>query len=112
MSLVENLFEQTKTALRDGKPLEATELAAKALILSPDDMRLVLLRGVALRRSGNHPEAESDLRRIINEQSTVPLAHHELGLALSAMGRLAEAIASVDAAVALDPNLLTAWRDL
>ena len=112
MSLVENLFEQTKTALRDSKPSEAAELAAQALILSPDDMRLVLLRGVALRRSGNSLEAESYLRRIINEQSSVPLAHHELGLALSARGRLAEAIASVDAAVALDPNLLAAWRDL
>ena len=112
MSLVENLFEQTKTALRDSKPSEAAEFAAKALILSPDDMRLVLLRGVALRRSGNSLEAESYLRRIINEQSSVPLAHHELGLALSAMGRLAEGIASVESAVALDPNLLAAWRDL
>ena len=112
MPSAEDLYEQIKVALQNGDSETACQLAKDARDMAPGDSRFVLMHGVALRRNGQHKEAEPLLRRILVEAEGLVLAHHELGLALKGQGRLSEAIMSLETAVRLQPGLKTAWRDL
>ena len=112
MPSAEDLYEQIKVALQNGDSGTACQLAKDARDMAPGDSRFVLMHGVALRRNGQHKEAEPLLRRILVEAEGLVLAHHELGLALKGQGRLSEAIMSLETAVRLQPGLKTAWRDL
>ena len=112
MPSAEDLYEQIKVALQNGDSGTACQLAKDARDMAPGDSRFVLMHGVALRRNGQHKEAEPLLRQILVEAESLVLAHHELGLALKGQGRLSEAIMSLETAVRLQPSLKTAWRDL
>ena len=112
MPSAEDLYEQIKVALQNGDSGTACQLAKDARDMAPGDSRFVLMHGVALRRNGQHKEAEPLLRQILIEAEGLVLAHHELGLALKGQGRLSEAIMSLETAVRLQPSLKTAWRDL
>ena len=112
MPSAEDLYEQIKVALQNGDSGTACQLAKDARDMAPGDSRFVLMHGVALRRNGQHKEAEPLLRQILVEAESLVLAHHELGLALKGQGRLSEAIMSLETAVRLQPGLKTAWRDL
>ena len=112
MPSAEDLYEQIKVALQNGDSGTACQLAKDARDMAPGDSRFVLMHGVALRRNGQHKEAEPLLRRILVEAEGLVLAHHELGLALKGQGRLSEAIIALETAVRLQPSLKTAWRDL
>lgn len=112
MPSAEDLYEQIKVALQNGDSGTACQLAKDARDMAPGDSRFVLMHGVALRRNGQHKEAEPLLRQILVEAESLVLAHHELGLALKGQGRLSEAIIALETAVRLQPGLKTAWRDL
>ena len=112
MPSAEDLYEQIKVALQNGDSETACQLAKDARDMAPGDSRFVLMHGVALRRNGQHKEAEPLLRRILVEAEGLVLAHHELGLALKGQGRLSEAIIALETAVRLQPSLKAAWRDL
>lgn len=112
MPSAEDLYEQIKVALQNGDSGTACQLAKDARDMAPGDSRFVLMHGVALRRNGQHKEAEPLLRRILVEAEGLVLAHHELGLALKGQGRLSEAIIALETAVRLQPSLKAAWRDL
>ena len=112
MPSAEDLYEQIKVALQNGDSGTACQLAKDARDMAPGDSRFLLMHGVALRRNGQHKEAEPLLRQILVEADSLVLAHHELGLALKGQGRLSEAIMSLETAVRLQPSLKTAWRDL
>ena len=58
MSSVEKLFAQAGDSLRNQDAKRARDLCAEARQQDPDDPRLVMLHGFALRRSGEHAEAE------------------------------------------------------
>ena len=112
MPSVETLFDQAREALRNQEPERARDLCAEALKQAPDDTRFVMLHGFALRRSGDHANAEPLLRRIVSAEPSLDIAHHELGLALPGLGRLSEARRAIEQAVAINPKLVAAWRDL
>ena len=112
MPSVETLFDQAREALRNQEPALARDICAEALKQEPDDTRFVMLHGFALRRSGDHANAEPLLRRIIGVEPSLDIAHHELGLALQGLGRLSEAHRAIEQAVAINPKLAAAWRDL
>ena len=112
MSSVETLFTQASDALRNQDPQRARDLCAEARHQDPDDPRLVMLHGFALRRSGDYAQAEPLLRRTLSLDPGLEIAHHELGLALKGLGRLSEARRSMEQAVALSPSMITVWRDL
>ena len=112
MPSVETLFDQAREALRNQEPALARDICAEALKQAPDDTRFVMLHGFALRRSGDHANAEPLLRRIIGVEPSLDIAHHELGLALQGLGRLSEARRAIEQAVAINPKLVAAWRDL
>jgi len=112
MPSVETLFEQAREALRNHEPVRARDLCAEGLKQAPDDTRLIMLHGFALRRSGDYAGAEPLLRRILSVEPSLDIAHHELGLAMQGMGRLSEARRAIEQAVAINPKLAPAWRDL
>ena len=112
MSSVETLFAQASDALRNQDPQRARDLCAEARHQDPDDPRLVMLHGFALRRSGDHAAAEPLLRRTLSVDPGLEIGHHELGLALQGLGRLGEARRALEQAVSLNPKLVAAWRDL
>ena len=112
MSSVETLFTQASDALRNQDPQRARDLCAEARHQDPDDPRLVMLHGFALRRSGDHAAAEPLLRRTLSVDPGLEIGHHELGLALQGLGRLGEARRALEQAVSLNPKLVAAWRDL
>ena len=112
MQSTELLFEQARDALRNQEPVLARDLCAEALKQAPDDLRLMMLHGFALRRLGEHDKAEPLLRAVLRADPSVDLVHHELGQALVGLGRLAEARISLERAVGLNPELVPAWRDL
>ena len=112
MSSVETLFAQASEALRNQDAARARDLCAEARQQDPDDPRLVMLHGFALRRSGDHAGAEPLLRRTLSVDPDLEIAHHELGLALKGLGRLGEARRAMEQAVTLSPKMTAAWRDL
>ena len=112
MSSVETLFAQASDALRNQDPQRARDLCAQARHQDPDDPRLVMLHGFALRRSGDHAAAEPLLRRTLSVDPGLEIGHHELGLALQGLGRLGDARRALEQAVSLNPKLVAAWRDL
>ncbi|HET7692292.1 MAG TPA: tetratricopeptide repeat protein, partial [Gemmatimonadota bacterium] len=81
----------------------AREAADRALALEPDLVEALASRGYL--RSHNHELAASlaDFRRAIELNPSYPLAHHWYALALSALGRLEEAIPEHRRALELDP---------
>ena len=91
MSSIEPLFEQARAALRNNEPERARDLCAEARALDPNDFRLILVHGFALRRCNDFAAAEPLLRKVIEVDPGLESAHHELGLALRGMGRLSVA---------------------
>jgi len=73
-----------------------------------------LLHNLALceHRLGRLDEAESLLRRVLDRDSTFARAHANLGRLLADRGRIPEARAELERALALDPELGTARRAL
>ena len=112
MPSVDTLFAQASDALRNQDPERARDLCAEARQQGPDDPRLVMLHGFALRRSGDYAAAEPLLRRTLSMDPDLEIAHHELGLALKGLGRLSEARRAMEQAVTLNPKMTAAWRDL
>ena len=112
MPELETLFKQASDALRNQKPERARDLCAQARQHSPDDARFVMLHGFALRRAGDFGSAEPLLRRTLNKEPSLDIAHHELGLALQGLGRISEARRSLEQAVSLNPKMTAAWRAL
>ena len=112
MSAVEALYQQIRDALRVGDATVACALSEQARAQAPGDSRFVFMHGIALRRAGDFVNAEPLLRQVLAEDPSVEMIHHELGLALQGQGRLSEASTSFERAVALQPDLTAAWRDL
>ena len=110
MSSVDTLFAQASDALRNQDAERARDLCAEARQQDPDDPRLVMLHGFALRRSGDHAEAEPLLRRTLSVDPGLEIAHHELGLALKGLRRLSESRRAMEQAVTLNPKMTAAWR--
>lgn len=112
MASIEPLFEQARTALRNQDPERARVLCEQARAQAPDDTRLILVHGFALRRCGDFAAAEPLLRQVLAADPGLEPAHHELALALRGLGQLSAARRSLERAVQLKPDFAAAWRDL
>ncbi len=109
---VEQLLDEARSALRANDLVGAISACEQARKIEADDPRLLLIHGVALRRSGEEASAEKLLRSVLEHAPALPLAHHELGVALVALGRLSDARGALERAVRLQPDLKAAWRAL
>jgi len=93
-------------------PALAVEQAEEILKVMPGHPAALLLRGAALRLSGRAAEAEPVLRALAAAQPQAAGVQLELAHACHRLGRSAQAIDALRAALALDPRLPQAWRML
>ena len=85
-----------------GKFAEALAAYERAMKLRPGDVEAAYNRAVALQQQGRREEAESAYRDILRH-SPNRFVYVNLGALLHEQGRLEEALAAFDAALALDP---------
>jgi len=98
-------------ALLDSDPRAAADAAARILAEHPGHPVATLLLGTA-RRSLGDPSAESAFRDLASTQPDSALIQLELGQTLRKEGKQAEALAALQRAVELEPNLAEAWREI
>jgi len=98
-------------ALLDSDPRAAADEAAKILTDHPGHPVATLLLGTA-RRSLGDPSAASAFRDLAANQPDSALIQLELGQTLRKEGKSSEALAALQRAVELEPNLAEAWREI
>ena len=100
------------TRLLESSPVLAAEQASEILKAVPAHPLAMLLLGVARRSGGDATAAVDVLGPLVAMHPQWALAHYELALALSALERNAAAIAALQRAVTLKPDMADAWRAL
>src|SRR6202790_5085404 len=100
------------TRLLEVNPVLAAEQAGEILKAVPAHPLATLLLGVARRTSGDPAAALEVLDPLAAMHPQWALAHYELALALGGLGRSATAIAALQRAVTLKPDMADAWRAL
>jgi tetratricopeptide (TPR) repeat protein len=93
----------------------AQALEAFERLLSVDNSpsaRVLTEFATAQAMTGRSKEAESSLRRALEQDPSLAEAHADLGLLLQAEGRVAEAEERLRRALAIDPGLVSAQRAL
>jgi predicted Zn-dependent protease len=100
------------TRLLESNPVLAAEQAGEILKAVPAHPLATLLLGVARRSSGDAAAAFDVLGPLVAMHPQWALAHYELALALSGLQRNTAAIAALQRAVTLKPDMADAWRAL
>jgi tetratricopeptide (TPR) repeat protein len=90
----------------------AAEQAGEILKAIPGHPMATLLLGVARRAAGDAVAALQTLEPLTSAQPNWAAAHYETGLTLNALDRRADAIAALRRAVALQPDMPDAWREI
>jgi len=93
-------------------PLLAEQQANEILKVVPGHPGAELILGAARRRGGDPVAARLVLENLARAQPRSAQTHHELALALAALGEDRAAIASARRAVTLKPDMTDAWRAL
>lgn len=99
-------------ALLDSDPAAAARVAGEVLSTVPGHPEATWLLAAACRRSGDSAGAASALESLPVEQQDTSAFQLELGRAYSAVGRHPQALEAFRRAVALEPGLSDAWREL
>lgn len=91
--------------------MEALHLAKQILAIDPDEVEALYLQALCFLRGGRFEDAALALRRALALQPGVAALHLNLGVAMQAVGRLAEAEAAYREAARRAPNLAEAhWQ--
>lgn len=97
--------------LLDTDPAAAVREAAQILKEHPGHAGATLLLGTAQRSSGSS-EAVASFDELAAAQPNSAPIQFEHGRTLAAQGHAAQALAALNRAVALEPNLADAWREM
>jgi tetratricopeptide (TPR) repeat protein len=100
------------TSLLDTEPAAAAQVALEILATSPGHGGAALLLGTARRSCGDAVTAIQVFGELATAHPHSAVIQLELGRAALAAGREDEAIAALERAVALQPDLAEAWREL
>jgi predicted Zn-dependent protease len=98
--------------LLESNPDLAAEQAGEILKTVPAHPAAMLLLGVARRSGGDAAAALKSLEPLVAMHPKWALAHYELALTWSAMERGPAAVAELQSALALKPEMADAWRAL
>jgi tetratricopeptide (TPR) repeat protein len=90
--------------LQAGRLDEAERVYEEILRERPDSAAALLSLAVVAARKGDHVLAIERCRRAIEIEPDLIDAHQQLGMSALALGRLAEAVAALEAAAALNPH--------
>ncbi|MDO4904490.1 MAG: tetratricopeptide repeat protein [Lautropia sp.] len=109
---IERQRRQAQSELNRNHPAEALSLANAALRETPNDARLLFLKGVALNRLQRLPEAEAVFEALIDEYPELPEPYNNLAVARAAQGKLEEARDALEAAIRTVPGYAVAHENL
>src|ERR1700688_1370410 len=98
--------------LLEDNPVLAAEQAGEILKVVPNHPLATLLLAVARRMSGDAALAVAILTRLAAEKPNWAAAQYEFGVALIEVERRDAALAALRRAVALQPDMPDAWRDI
>ena len=93
-------------------PARARREVEALLRQAPNDPRLRLIQGSALRRLGQPKAARAVLQPLASAYPRAANTAYELGLTLADLGEVGPAQAALHHAVSLNRDLADAWRDL
>ncbi len=96
--------ELAELYVQKGAKEAAVPLLQRILAEHPDDSRSRVLYGVVLRDLGLYPQAERELRHVVDNADPRPDAHAALGILLDLTGRHDEALEHHQAAAKLAPG--------
>jgi tetratricopeptide (TPR) repeat protein len=99
-----DLTEQAKALVTQGKYVDLIALCEKELKTKPNDPELLAYRGVAQLRSGKADLAKADLLKAIALDDKTGWYHRELGNVYSDQGKYKDAVASYDNSLRLDSS--------
>jgi Flp pilus assembly protein TadD len=108
----ERTISEIQSAFDDERYLDASRLLDQALLTSGSDPRLTYWAGALNLAHGGYQDALNNFSAIKTDPKMHTLALAGEGIALSALGRHEEAIASLQAAVMEDPKAWRAWNAL
>ena len=100
------------SVLLGSDPASVRERARGLLARSPDSRSLALLLASASLRLGDAATAIASLEPWVAREQKSAVLRVEIGRAYRAAGRTADALSAMRQAVALDPALAEAWREL
>ena len=103
---------QIQTAFDDQRYLDAGKILDQALLSSGSDPRLTFWAGELSLVRGRYQDALSNFTSVKTEPAVRARALEGEGIALAALNRSQEAMVSLQAAVAADPNAWRAWNAL
>ena len=107
-----NAAVERASAVLGANPAEAGRQADAILRVAPKDPRALLILASSRRRLGDAAGAMAILGPLAKAYPRAAHTHYELGAALAARGRPAEAIPALRHAVTLNRDLAEAWRAL
>ncbi len=107
---LKNAINRAMDLLSKGKPRLAKRQAEETLRQYPRDINSMFIVASAIRAEGDNQEAAVRLKALIRRAPDFALAHQELGFAYSAIGKLIQAIAALQRAVAVQPKLPASWK--
>jgi tetratricopeptide (TPR) repeat protein len=107
-----NAAVERASATLGADPAEAGRQAEAILKVAPRDPRALLIYASARRRLGDAAGALAVLSPLAKAYPRAAHTHYELGAALVAHGRSAEALPALRHAVSLNGDLAEAWRTL
>lgn len=105
------LFEQARSHLLQGKPVLAEAVCRHIIEADPAHVDALQLLGVIEFQSGNFAAAAGLLQRAVRRAPEAAGLHCNLGLALQALGRMDEALASYNRALVLKPEFAEAHNN-
>ncbi len=94
------------------RPTLAEAQASEILKVVPGNLEAALILARARAAQGDLLGAKDRLAALAREHPGAAVVHGELGIVLARFGEIEPAIASLARAVALDPGLAHAWREL
>ena len=103
---------QIQAAFDDQRYLDAGKILDQALVASGGDPRLTYWAGELSLVRGRYQDALTNFTRVKTEPGVRARALEGEGIALSALGRSPDAMASLQAAVGADPDAWRAWNAL
>ncbi|TQM05897.1 tetratricopeptide repeat protein [Pseudonocardia kunmingensis] len=97
-------FRRAEMLIARSRPLDALQALTPVLASQPNDASVQLLAGRAYLNSAQLQQAEEAFGRVLDLDPSDHYARFALGKALHRQGRLAEALAQLKMAAAMDPR--------
>jgi tetratricopeptide (TPR) repeat protein len=108
----EYYFQLAEALRNNNEPDKALPLYKEAIRRNPKFVFALQRLASSLRRAGNYPEAEQYLKQAATVAPTNPITWYELGLNYQAQNKPNDAIAALQKAISLDPDMSEAHNNL